>query len=264
MPVILQISDIHLGRIAEHDAARGQVVRRAIANVRPDLVVVSGDVCENPIGSPEEVEAAKGWLDALGADYIVAPGNHDIGNKVTVSKHVLTRGLFEHWAKHFGRGWSRRDLDGWAVLTLNSQLTSSGWPEEDEQLNWLEAQLDAADRAAVFMHMPLDLEPAGPDTSNYLYWPVDPAPRARLLPLLSQPKVRVLATGHLHNYAHLPDAIPPRVWCPSVTFQVDIAGVSDTFADPDVLGVLRHDLDGDEARHEYIPLDIPGVTRSVG
>ncbi len=261
MPVILQISDLHLGRLPEHDAARAEVLRAAVADVRPDLVVVTGDVCENPIASPKEVDDARPWLDSLEVDTVVTPGNHDVGNKLSVGKFGVTRGLYEHWSQHFGRGWERRDLGGWAILTLNTQITGSGWPEEEEQLEWLEAQLDSTQRAAVFMHMPLDLGPVDDGVAHAHYWPVDAGARCRLLPLLFRPKVRVLATGHLHHYASFPSAQPPRVWCPSCTFQVRIPGLSGEVADPDALGVIRYDLDGDEARHEYIALNMPGVTR---
>lgn len=234
-------------------------MRSAIAEVGPDLVVVSGDVCENPIDSPEEVERARPWLDALGADYLVTPGNHDVGNKLSVGKYGVTREMFEHWSRHFDRGWGRRDVGGWSVLTVNSQITGSGWPEEDEQAAWLEAELATVERAVVFMHMPLDLGPCGEGVANAHYWPVDPGPRDQLLPLLSQSKVRVLASGHLHHYASFPSAKPPRVWCPSCTLRVVIPGLSGPDADPEALGVIRHDLDGEDVRHRYIPLDMPGV-----
>lgn len=223
--------------------------------------MVTGDVCENPIESPHEVDQARPWLDSLGADYLVTPGNHDVGNKLSAGKYTITRGLFEHWTRHFDRGWERRDIDGWTVLTINTQITGSGWPEEKEQIEWLEQQLMTAERAAVFMHMPLDLGPFGEGMSNPDYWPVDPEPRHRLLSLLAQPRVRVLATGHLHQYASFPSEQPPRVWCPSCTLQVKIIGLSGPDADPDALGVIRHDLNGDQAGHSYLPLDVPGVER---
>lgn len=259
MPVVLQVTDLHLGRLSAHDAARREVLRSVIAGMQPDLVVVTGDVCENPIDSPEEVDNALPWLDALGADTLVTPGNHDVGNKLSLGKFGITPGLFDHWSQHFGRGWARRDMGGWSIITLNTQIMGSGWPEEAEQLTWLEAQLASAERAAVFMHMPLDLGPNGDAVPNAHYWPIDPGPRDQLLPLLSQPKVRVLATGHLHHYASFPSAKPPRVWCPSSTFQVHIEGLSGPDADPTALGVIRHDLEGDIARHTYLPLDMPGV-----
>jgi len=259
MPVVLQISDLHLGRLPVHDAARAGVLREAISDVNPDLVVVTGDVCENPIQSPHEVDDARPWLDSLGADYLVTPGNHDVGNKLSVGKYGITRGMFDHWSSNFNKGWQRRDIDGWTILTLNTQITGSGWPEEQEQLTWLEGQLDTTERAAVFMHMPLDLGPCGEGVAKAHYWPVDTEARNRLHPLLSRPKVRVLATGHLHHYGWFPDAEPPRVWCPSCTFQVRISGLSGPNADPDALGLIRHDLVGDEAEHTYLPLDMPGV-----
>ncbi len=261
MPVVLQISDLHLGRLPEHDAARADVLREAIADVRPDLVVVTGDVCENPIESPDQVDEARPWLDALGADYVVTPGNHDMGNKLSAGKHSVTRGMFDRWTRNFNRGWERRDIEGWTVLTVNTQITGSGWPEEEEQHSWLEEQLATAERAAVFMHMPLDLGPFGEGMAKADYWPVDPEPRGRLLPLLSQPKVRVLATGHLHQYGWFPEVMPPRVWCPSCTLQVKITGLSGPDADPEALGVIRHDLVGENATHRYLPLNIPGVER---
>jgi 3',5'-cyclic AMP phosphodiesterase CpdA len=99
---IAHLSDVHLGPITgfsarywnakratgyinwhrnRRDAYRRDVLDRIVADMKaqqPDHIAVTGDLCN--IGLPAEMDAAKAWLETVGApDRVsVIPGNHDI------------------------------------------------------------------------------------------------------------------------------------------------------------------------------------------
>jgi 3',5'-cyclic AMP phosphodiesterase CpdA len=81
MSVVLQISDTHFG--TEQPAVVEALVTLA-ARQRPDLVVLSGDITQR--ARPAQFQAAKAFVDRLGAPVLAIPGNHDIA-------------LFDLWAR---------------------------------------------------------------------------------------------------------------------------------------------------------------------
>jgi Icc protein len=95
--VIAQLSDIHCGgdRFDEHLLER---VVREINQLRPDLVVVPGDLTGN--GYRDEYERARTHLDVLECEHVVVvPGNHDSRNVGYV-----------HFVEFFGERWDKREL----------------------------------------------------------------------------------------------------------------------------------------------------------
>lgn len=85
----------------------------------------------------------------------------------------------------------------WVFAAINSELCSSGLPEEDEQWAWLE---EIAARAAscsvmLFLHKPLVIDDGPRDGTT-----VSAASRDRILSTFSRADLRVVASGHLHRY----------------------------------------------------------------
>lgn len=75
MTTIVHGSDLHFGR--PHDAGMSAAFRRAIEEVEPDLLVLSGDFTQR--AKVREYAAARAWLDTLpGVPTVVTPGNHDV------------------------------------------------------------------------------------------------------------------------------------------------------------------------------------------
>ncbi|WP_332700902.1 metallophosphoesterase family protein [Devosia sp.] len=70
---ILHVSDLHFGH---HDPAVAAGFADDINAQRPDLVVASGDFTQ--IGTREEFEQARAFLDKLDAPVFAVPGNHDV------------------------------------------------------------------------------------------------------------------------------------------------------------------------------------------
>lgn len=81
MSIVLQISDPHFG------SEQWPVVEAltTLARLqRPDLLVLSGDITQR--ARPAQFQAARNFMDRLGAPYVAIPGNHDIP-------------LFDWWAR---------------------------------------------------------------------------------------------------------------------------------------------------------------------
>ncbi|WP_332693138.1 metallophosphoesterase family protein [Devosia sp.] len=70
---ICHLSDLHFGH---HDPAVAAGFADDINAQRPDLVVASGDFTQ--IGTREEFEQARAFLDKLDAPVFAVPGNHDV------------------------------------------------------------------------------------------------------------------------------------------------------------------------------------------
>ena len=75
MKTIVHLSDIHFGRV---DYAVVNRLIQTVAEIRPDVVVVSGDLTQR--ARAHQFLEARAFLDALpaSAPQIVVPGNHDI------------------------------------------------------------------------------------------------------------------------------------------------------------------------------------------
>jgi 3',5'-cyclic AMP phosphodiesterase CpdA len=72
---LLHISDLHFGKPFLPEI--GEVLRRKIEKLSPDLLVISGDLTQR--AKPKEFRAARAYLDRVSSiPQLVVPGNHDI------------------------------------------------------------------------------------------------------------------------------------------------------------------------------------------
>jgi 3',5'-cyclic AMP phosphodiesterase CpdA len=74
---LTHVSDLHFGH---HDPVVSDTLAADLASQHPDLVVVSGDFTQ--VGSHEEFEQARAFLDTLKAPVFAVPGNHDLGRNI--------------------------------------------------------------------------------------------------------------------------------------------------------------------------------------
>jgi 3',5'-cyclic AMP phosphodiesterase CpdA len=70
---LVHISDLHFGH---HDPILAEGFAADINALNPDLIVASGDFTQ--IGTEEEFEQARAFLDTLTAPVFAVPGNHDV------------------------------------------------------------------------------------------------------------------------------------------------------------------------------------------
>src|SRR4051812_18927113 len=73
MRTLIQLSDLHFGAI---EPALLEPLRRRIAALKPDLVVVSGDLTQR--AKAGQFKAAREYLDSLPRPQVIVPGNHDV------------------------------------------------------------------------------------------------------------------------------------------------------------------------------------------
>lgn len=73
MRTLAHLSDLHFGRV---DPAALEPLRRCLATLAPDLVVVSGDLTQR--ARARQFRAARAYLDTLPKPQFVVPGNHDV------------------------------------------------------------------------------------------------------------------------------------------------------------------------------------------
>jgi 3',5'-cyclic AMP phosphodiesterase CpdA len=73
MRTIAHLSDLHFGRI---DYSVVEPLVATIAEIKPDVVVVSGDLTQR--ARSREFKEAREFLDRLPSPQIIVPGNHDV------------------------------------------------------------------------------------------------------------------------------------------------------------------------------------------
>jgi 3',5'-cyclic AMP phosphodiesterase CpdA len=73
MRTLVHLSDLHFGRI---DRSLVEPLRRAVAELKPDLVAISGDFTQR--ARRAQFAAARAFIASLDAKTLVVPGNHDI------------------------------------------------------------------------------------------------------------------------------------------------------------------------------------------
>lgn len=186
MTRIVHLSDPHFGADAPHLIAP---LVAAVAALRPDLVVLSGDLTQR--ARPEQFAAAARLIAACAAPVLTVPGNHDVP-----LWHLWLR-LADPW-----RRWRRGIGAGCEPVWQSDQALVMGVNTADP-LAWKAGRLRAgqlARMAAVFagagarrrivvMHHPLQ----GPPSEA-------PALRgvSRALPVLRDAGVEIVLSGHLH------------------------------------------------------------------
>ncbi|MDB5840137.1 MAG: metallophosphatase [Herminiimonas sp.] len=92
MRTIVQLSDLHFGRIDE--ALIGPLTDQ-VRNFHPDLVVVSGDLTQR--ARTREFKQARQFLDTLPTPQIVVPGNHDVPLHNLFSRFVTPLAKYQRY-----------------------------------------------------------------------------------------------------------------------------------------------------------------------
>lgn len=189
---IAHISDLHFGRI---DPAVVEALLADIGRLRPDLVVISGDLTQRARRS--QFYAARDFLARLPGRHMVVPGNHDIpvfnllarfSRPFSAYRHFVSRELNPYWQD-----------DEIAVLGLNT-ARSMILDFAEGRVNRLQMERAAeVFRTAghgrfkiVFTHHPFLPPPDAPNTRL-----VGRARRA--LAAIEAAGVDLLLAGHLHR-----------------------------------------------------------------
>ncbi|MFC9764297.1 metallophosphoesterase family protein [Rhodococcus jostii] len=258
---IVQISDTHLsargGRTQQNFE---RVVDYVNHQVRPDLIVHSGDIVIIHPDDADDRAHAHELMQRFAAPVLVVPGNHDVGEPGSAPWKGI--GVTDERVAAFEEMWGpdhwRHDVDDWTVLGLNSELFGSGLDRENAQWAWIEdvaADVPDSQRVIVFLHKPiwsaLD-EPVG--------HAVDIGEsRTQLLTALGKMSLAAVGSGHLHCYRQTVRDGVREVWAPATGF---VAGEGESLPGPlHQLGIVEYDCTGGSVRASYrsVP-DLEDVT----
>jgi 3',5'-cyclic AMP phosphodiesterase CpdA len=249
---IVQVSDTHLSRTHQDFADNNKRIAASIAALKPDLIIHTGDVSMNGAGDARDFDVSRGWIDALPAETLLVPGNHDVGDLPTIkAEQPVDARRLEIWQDAFGMDRWVRDIPGWRLIGLDAMLCGTGLAEEESQFEWLAQAVDTCWPIALFMHKPLCIDdtlegPCG-------YWTVAPEPRRRLLALIDAAPVRMIATGHLHIHRQARIAGITHVWGPAASF---VCGASqEDLGGGRRLGVIEHTFSNDGVESRYLRAD---------
>lgn len=189
MKTIVQISDTHFGRI-DYDVT--DRLRETVNTIKPDLLVVSGDLTQR--ARSHEFQEARAFLDSLPRPQIIVPGNHD------VPLHNIFARFFSPLAKY--KKFITEDLrpfyidDEIAVMGINtarSFTVKGGRINEDQAAAIRERFWGLKDKMlkAVVTHHPFDV-PEGFDEGDIVG-------RARMtMRIVAECGVDLFLAGHIH------------------------------------------------------------------
>ena len=189
MRTIIHMSDLHFGRV---DHALLEPLRRCVIRLKPNLVVVSGDLTQRARAG--QFRDARKFLDTLPSPQIVVPGNHDVP-LYNVFKRFFAP--LDNYRRLISTDLEPTMIDEEiAVVGINTarSLTFKGGRINEEQVERVRAKLCNLSEAItkiVVTHHPFDLPPNW-DKDHI----VGRAPLA--MQMFSRCGADVLLAGHVH------------------------------------------------------------------
>ena len=236
---IVQITDTHLS--PEHHEARVAFARvvEHVSTDPPDLIVHTGDIVFEDPDSVIDRDFARRLHDDLPAPFVVLPGNHDVGESgwTPWDGPPVTPARLEAFRTTWAGDRFCIELGPWRLIGLNVLVMASPLHDyEEEQDAWLDKQLTGAENVALFVHKPIVM--AGDDEPGLS---IEPPARERLLDRVAAAPVRLVASGHLHQYRALQVDTRLTVWAPSTVF----LSTADDDGTPPVKGYVDYRLRDD-------------------
>lgn len=248
---IVQITDTHLSPAKSHFNSNWSPLVAWVEQQKPDLIIHTGDLTVDGADVETDLIFCRDRIAELPAPVLSLPGNHDIGH-LPGSHQPVNPLRLARWRTHFGPDYWAKGFGDWRIIGLNSLIIGADSTEEEEQFQWLEAELNNSDGkpVAVFAHKPVFVD--APNEGDTGYWGISPAPRQRLYDLFKAHNVKLHASGHLHR-AWSGDAFGTNyVWAPAAAFIVgpmerDLPGER-------ILGAAIHEL-GETVTSEIVRIE---------
>lgn len=257
---LVQISDTHLSARVPGFSRNFEVLAEHLRAERPDLVINTGDLSLDGADQDADLALARAAHDGLGLDWLAVPGNHDLGDDpLPGCRQPANAERLARWRRQIGEDHFVRDVPGWRLIGLDSQITATELPEAEAQMEMLVHALEgAAGRAvALFLHKPLCQERM--EEEGTTYWCIQPGPRRRLLDLLMPQRPAFVASGHVHQWRDRGVSEGLRqIWGPSAAFIVGDA--YQAVIGEKQLGVVEHLLHAD-GRFESRLVRLPSLHR---
>jgi 3',5'-cyclic AMP phosphodiesterase CpdA len=209
---VLVVSDSHLSPLAPHADDHWTAIVAEAGRSRPDLVVHAGDISMDGANDAGELRHARCRLDELPVPWRAIPGNHDIGDVGDT-----TEPIDEHrraaYAAAFGEGsWDMR-LGGWHLVGVDIQTLASPLPAATGLWSWLNRTVTGDQPTALFIHRPLLPHQRGESDEPRRY--VTGSTRRQLLDLVARGDIRLVVSGHVHQWRDVMNGACRHVWAPS-------------------------------------------------
>jgi predicted phosphodiesterase len=199
---IVQISDTHIAdKHAPHAAENLKHAVEMINSRRPDAVVLSGDIGENP----QAWDEARSILKKLKPPLYYVPGNHDVHSSDV-----------ERYRGVFGKDYYTFNVRNVTFVVVDSQLlgnydvydakTPMPLPpqtedESERMLAWVSGLRDRDDvsgRVVIgVQHIPMFHDGRFPDPKPY--WVINDPYRSKELKALHELGIKHMLVGHWHN-----------------------------------------------------------------
>ena len=191
MRTIVHLSDLHFGRV--HQVTLQPLIL-AVAEIRPHLVAVSGDLTQR--ARVQQFKEAKSFLDSLPSPRIVVPGNHDIPLDNLALRLV---GPLSRFKRYITSDLAPMHMDDEiAVLGLNTtrRLLGKGGRINREQVSIIYehfSRLRGKQTRVIVTHHPFDLPEA--------FGKADLVGRSRMaMESFAKCGVDLFLAGHLHLF----------------------------------------------------------------
>jgi len=209
------IADTHLSARSPECVANWHAARRAVERLGADLTVHLGDITLDGQTHPEELAFASQLMQRWPGEMRCVPGNHDLGDGS--GEVPLDSRLLGAYGDTFGADRWRVQAGDWQLLGINAQLLGTNSAQEFALWRWLDDVAEqAAAHTALFLHRPVRRPLLGELARKGRY--VASAAGERLLAGRLQPTLRLVVSGHTHQYLDLDADGVRHVWMPSTAF----------------------------------------------
>jgi 3',5'-cyclic AMP phosphodiesterase CpdA len=186
---LLHLSDLHFGRV---DPATLEPLLAAAKEIRPDVVIVSGDLTQRARGW--QFRQARDFLAALPLPQIVVPGNHDVPLYNVALRFVDPLANYRRYVTEDLEPFYRDDEIAVAGINTARSLTFKGGRINERQVARVRERLCALPEnvsRVIVTHHPFDL-PEGRAKADLVG-------RARMaMEAFVACGADVIASGHLH------------------------------------------------------------------
>ncbi len=214
---IALVSDSHLSARAPECVSNWHAARCAIEQLAPDVTVHLGDITLDGQVRSEELTFARDLLHAWPTHLRCLPGNHDMGD--ASGDLPLDARLLGAYREVFGQDRWMVETGGWKLLGINAQLLGTDSDEESALWDWIDQQTRPTKRhvhTGLFLHRPLFRPLPGENTRKGRYVCREATERLLDGPLKST--LRLVASGHTHQFHDVSDAGVRHLWIPSTAF----------------------------------------------
>ncbi len=190
--VVMQISDLHLG--PHFDAERGELIVREAHEIKPDLLVIVGDLVMRA-DFKEQWLQARAYVEQLPDPKLIVMGNHDVPQYNQVARYLWPTARYRKYiTPELNPVWHCEDM---VVVGLNTarSFTLQGGKLSLRQIEWMERTLSsfsAQHCKIVVMHHHV-LQPPG-DREKHAIVNADKAVAA-----MDRAGAELVLCGHIHT-----------------------------------------------------------------